>query len=439
MTEGWSTHYVHENGRPQCPILGAGRQKRTVCFCRAPLNGGTMKAFLAALILFVPAAARAQDNPPDPDIDQKAVDAAIEKGVGFLLKKYSNNRISEPRYHELVLLTLIHAGLRADHPIITETFNKMLSRNLQETYNVGLRALLLEKVNRKQYQPSLAEIASFFAENQCDNGQWAYQARGRKPLPTAYAPVITVARKKPLPTGSTQTADDGPPPGKELRLPPPVRMPKTKSGDNSNSQYAILGLFAASRAAVVVPRETWIDAEKWFESRQNADGGWGYANAEVPGVGRVTTDASSGSMTTAALTALIVSKFYLGKEWKKDASVQKGIEWLGRFFQVNVNPGGPPLWSYYYLYGLERVGTISGLAEFGGHRWYKEGADFLIRAQAPDGSWKSPGGAEILTDEVTDTCFAILFLKRATPPLKKPKDIATGDSKKAEDPAKAEK
>jgi hypothetical protein len=144
-------------------------------------------------------------------------------------------------------------------------------------------------------------------------------------------------------------------------------------------------------------------------------------------------------MTTAALTALIVSKFYQGKDPKKEEKVQKGIAWLGKNFQVTTNPGGPALWHYYYLYGLERVGTVSGLGDFGGHRWYKEGADYLIKAQNNDGSWKSTGGAEILTDEVTDTCFAILFLKRATPPLKKPKDIATGDTKRGDDAAKSEK
>ena len=80
-------------------------------------------------------------------------------------------------------------------------------------------------------------------------------------------------------------------------------------------------------AAVVVPKAPWQEVEKWFESKQNPDGGWGYDSAEVPGMGLVTTDASSGSMTTAALTGLIVSKFYQGKDWKNDASVTKGIDW----------------------------------------------------------------------------------------------------------------
>jgi len=398
-----------------------------------------MKNTLWLALFLLPTLATAQDNPPPPDdVDAKAVNAAIDKGMKWLLTKYPNNRIPEQKYAELVLLTLVHAGLPAEHPILRENFQKVLDRQLNDTYNAGLRGLLLEKVNRKFYQQSLAEIAMFFAENQCDNGQWNYNGRGRKLSPTVYAPVPTTAKKKPVPGMTTTDPSEGPPPGKELKLPPPVKGTVKKAGDNSNAQYAILALFAASRANVLVPKQTWQDAEKWFESKQNGDGGWGYMNAEAPGVGIVTTDASSGSMTTAGLTALIVTKFYLGKDWKTEPSVVKGLEWLGKNFAINQNPGGPLLWHYYYLYGLERVGTISDLREFGGHKWYKEGAEYLIRLQDPDGSWKSAAPQNGLTDQVTDTCFAILFLKRATPPLQKPKDIATGVGRKDE-PAPPEK
>ncbi len=394
---------------------------------------------LSWLLLLCPSLCFGQDKPPDPpEVDPKLVNAAIDKGAQWLLNKFSQNRIPEQKYTELVLLTLVHAGLPPEHPIIRDNFQKVLDRNISDSYNAGLRALLLEKVNRKFYQLQLAETAQFFAENQCDNGQWAYNGRGRKLTPTVYNPVPTVTKKKVIP-GATQTMDEGPPPGKELKLPPLVRGNGKKSGDNSNSQYAVLALFAASRAAVVVPKGSWQEVEKWFESKQNTDGGWGYDCAEAPGVGVVTTDASSGSMTTAGLTALIVSKFYLGKDWKTEASVKKGLDWLGSNFSVTTNPSGPPLWHFYYLYGLERVGTISGLGDFGAHRWYKEGAEYLIKTQAADGSWKSQSPIQQqLTDQVTDTCFAILFLKRATPPLQKPKDIATGVSKKNEDAAKSE-
>lgn len=392
-----------------------------------------LRGMIVALLLLLPAAAAGQDNPP-PDVDPKAVNEALDKAVAWICQKYDTNNISDQKYVELVLLSLVHAGLRPDHPIFSHNLNKLLGRNLNETYNVGLRALLLEKVNRKFYQPALFEIASYFVDSQTEPGQWTYHGRARKPAPSAYVPYVTPSKKKALP-GSTRTADEGPPPGKDIKVPPAAKLAKSNEGDNSNAQYAVLGLFAASRAAVVVPKETWERAEKWFESKQNADGGWGYNSAALKGNGGgalgIVSDASSGSMTTAGLTALIVSKFYLGKDWKAAPSVSKGLDWLGKNFSVTDNPKGHAIWHYYYLYGLERVGTVSGLKEFGGHNWYKEGAEYLLKAQQKDGSWKStaPGLAND-SDDVIDTCFAILFLRRATPELKKPKDIATGDMKR---------
>src|SRR5262245_1466780 len=97
--------------------------------------------------------ATSQDNPP-PEVAPKAVNNAIDKGAQWLLNKFSHNRIPEQKYQEIVLLTLVHAGLPAEHPILRENFQKVLDRPLNETYNAGLRGLLLEKVNRKFYQQS---------------------------------------------------------------------------------------------------------------------------------------------------------------------------------------------------------------------------------------------------------------------------------------------
>jgi hypothetical protein len=48
----------------------------------------------------------------------------------------------------------------------------------------------------------------------------------------------------------------------------------------------------------------------------------------------------------------------------------------------------------------------------GKHDWYEEGAQHLLGAQSGDGSW-SAGGESALVN----TCFALLFLKRATTPI----------------------
>ena len=79
-------------------------------------------------------------------------------------------------------------------------------------------------------------------------------------------------------------------------------------------------------------------------------------------------------------------------------------------------------WHYYYLYGLERACVIAGKRYLGDHEWYLEGARLLVDAQRDDGSWSSgqrtqfapPDGASAAAPAIVDTCFALLFLQRAS-------------------------
>ena len=57
-----------------------------------------------------------------------------------------------------------------------------------------------------------------------------------------------------------------------------------------------------------------------------------------------------------------------------------------------------------------------------GHDWYREGAEYLIQAQQESGSWPGTGENDPNAHGETElirTCFALLFLKRATqkPPI----------------------
>src|SRR6266446_5885514 len=46
--------------------------------------------------------------------------------------------------------------------------------------------------------------------------------------------------------------------------------------DNSNSQFAVLGLHSAAHAGVKLPKEVWERVEMHCRETQNADGSWGY-------------------------------------------------------------------------------------------------------------------------------------------------------------------
>jgi hypothetical protein len=66
---------------------------------------------------------------------------------------------------------------------------------------------------------------------------------------------------------------------------------------------------------------------------------------------------------------------------------------------------------------LERAGRFGGIRFFGDHDWYREGADFLVRAQNPrSGSWSSAGGRGP-SFAIVDTCFALLFLSKGLAPV----------------------
>jgi len=147
-------------------------------------------------------------------------------------------------------------------------------------------------------------------------------------------------------------------------------------------------------------------------------------------------------MTTAGLSSLLIVKSMLlergglakgaGAALRKDLDqgIWDAIAWLQVNYTLRANPGMGTTWQYYYLYGLERAMVIAAKRMLGPRDWYREGAEMLLRGQQEDGRWQPPGqlgvfgggpmGGSAFRTDVLDTCFALLFLKRATLTPKKP-------------------
>ncbi len=193
-------------------------------------------------------------------------------------------------------------------------------------------------------------------------------------------------------------------------------------GDNSCTQYALLGLREAAELpremGVRVNPEVWRLVREHFTDTQDDDGGWGY---EGKGGG-------TGSMTAGGISSLIIAgmRLHEGDEkikngeihdcgkWKQNDAVARGLEWLGRhdkLVETNPNHGA---WHFYYLYGLERAARLGGQRFLGDHDWYREGAKLLIEAQGAGGIWER-GGIE--QNEIISTSFAILFLSKGRSPV----------------------
>jgi hypothetical protein len=220
----------------------------------------------------------------------------------------------------------------------------------------------------------------------------------------------------------------------------PAPQPTPVGGDNSNTQFGILGVWVARRYGLPV-ENALARIDQRFRTSQNGDGGWSYLSlitrppgAPVPPVGagvppnrdgvRLPTGISTAAMTAAGVLGLAVAHGYVAEEGQteavrdrareldKDPVLARGLATLSTAVD---NPTGgrgavPQAGgnSYYYLWSLERVCVALELETLDGKDWYGWGAEILLGNQQADGGWRG-NHAEC----GADTCFALLFLKRA--------------------------
>lgn len=357
---------------------------------------------------------------PVARVNQKAVDTAIEKGTKWLI---SQNPIPGGAA-ELVAYAYIHGGVKPDDPAMKAAIEYLETAPLATTYRTALIAMALHDLDKIKYRKRLAECAYFLMGNQDPKGYWRYGApvEGFEPpdIPTESAKPIDTGANNDDPKEKTGTGKGKKGGGTDLdkdkikiKLPPRRNF---TDWDNSNSQYAILGLRACADGGILIPVEVWRDAEQHFAECQSRDGGWSYQKG-----------VSYGSMSAGGASSIALCKYYQGKPWKNAPEVQRGIDWLTKNFTVveNARFSVAKRFHYYYLYAIERAGILADTERFGNHEWYPIGAKYLLANQDQNtGAWNN---------NVIDTCFAILFLRRATEsipkPKEKPKDIETGGAR----------
>ena len=331
----------------------------------------------ACVLLAFPARAEAQQ------VTSEQVSGAVRKALAHIRRQ----RLPAGGWRDyghrggttaLCLLAMLNAGADHNDPVVRGGLAVLNEIPDERTYVVSLKcqvyAALVEKNPR--YMPMLRTAAQFLVRTQLANGMWSYGRVGR---------------------GSFGR------------------------GDNSNTQFALLGLHEAAKAGVSVPAAVWRKSRGHFINTQLPDGGWVYIlTSRTRRAGQ-----AYGSMTTAGLASLYIcgSRLLVGGrkvfrdgaypdcgKYTRNRAVAKAHEWLAGNFSVRENPGKRTSWLYYYLYGLERVGMISGMRYFGQHDWYRRGAAQLVSTQRGDGSW---GGRSALHR----TAFAVLFLAKGNRPV----------------------
>jgi hypothetical protein len=238
---------------------------------------------LLGILWLLPCVAVADDPAVDGLPSPQQVDRAIDKGAAFLLERIDHDpRHSAYKGEELVALALLHAGKRSDR-----RFGKLLERILARplsrsgdypVYNVALRMMVLQELNAEHYLQQIAECAWWLVNAQTDNGQWGYYGPDQEP-PKEFGRRIEWAitgnqrRKKVQRWIVERTA----PWTTKTPLSPAIYR------NTSTAQYALLGLWAAHKAGISIPAETWRRAKELILRTQLVDGAWGY----IPMTGRM--------------------------------------------------------------------------------------------------------------------------------------------------------
>jgi hypothetical protein len=218
--------------------------------------------------------------------------------------------------------------------------------------------------------------------------------------------------------------------------------------DLSGTQIVALGLFSAHRVGIKVQPKVWEDILKYSMEQQDEDGppveekdpvtgkvsqyrarGFSY----IRGIQNPVEGKASAGMTACGIANVMMARFVLTdggrkqEQWDKrpDAkkvqdSVYDGLAWLQAHWSPfqNAHPhigqGLPDgRYNHYWHYALERAMDLVGRQKVGDHVWYSDIGQELINRQDPKGFWKNDSTAYV-QDDFLDTCFSLLFLRRAT-------------------------
>ena len=331
---------------------------------------------------------RAQPQPNSDALRREKVLNAIREGQKGLLSLQNRNGTFASSFLQqyetgvtgLATLALLSSGVPSDDPAVKRSIDFLKQQNPVRTYDISMAIMALAASGRSDVLGKIGTLARILEEDQnkgANGGTWHYGEGG------------------------------------------------FGSYDNSNTQFAILGLREAAHAGIPIDRRIWERSQEHFLRSQsggvNTPGGagWSYQGQGSP----------TGSMTVAGLASLVITSSMLqddrdvtrdgrilccgDEEDNVEQAIEAGARWLTTHFSVMKNPGANQ-WLLYYLYGLERAGRFTGRRFFGDHDWYREGADFLVQGQNPrDGTWRS----RTQQDDVAGTSLALLFLSKGLSPV----------------------
>lgn len=364
---------------------------------------------------------------------------SVNRGVAYI-KSIDEH---EPDHLGIIIYTLLKAGVDKSDPYLKGLVEDLERKFNEEgeyevgkhhNYEAGTDLMALEAYDAQLYKPQMESIVQYIDEMIQPYGAWYYPQHVENEL-----------------------------------------------GDTSITQYALLGLWAARRAGVKVHEDLWARAGVWHLRTQLPDGRFRYHPGDGRGPTESMSLAGLGSLglirmmvggqkkpepkkespkkpeqpmpevveekkpnsdyvrrakQNSFLVAIDEEKEQLEeqkliemqnnpeavKEERPevdishralDNGIRLAINALAYSYNFRVNVAGGH--RYYYFYTVERAAALNHLDTINNRDWFAEGSTILLAEQIADGSWKSGDG-----HDPSGTCFAILFLVRATAKLVKP-------------------
>jgi hypothetical protein len=255
-------------------------------------------------------------------------------------------------------LALLESGLKVDDEVVKRGLKYIRELKPQHTYVVGLQTQVLCKANQKPDAELIKRNVKWLEEAAVWKGKnlegWSYQANAGN------------------------------------------------RADNSNTGYAVAGLYAAHKVGFKVSKEKfWDEVRDYYVRAQSATGGWAYQTANNRAKGTHT-------MTLSGILGLIRAQDAIGKKDKNaDRAIEAGFAWIANEFRI-MNPPH----TLYNLDVMAAVGRASERKDFGTkdkkREWYKEGVDWLLKNQKPGGEWQLRDAIDNFP--VISTSFALRFL-----------------------------
>jgi hypothetical protein len=373
-------------------------------------------------------------------IPEEAIQAAIERGVAALRNTQSKDgSFGGNRYAcggtALAGLTLLECGVPPDDESIRKAADAIRAEcvDLNKVYHLSLAIMFFDSLGDPRDVPLIQAMAVRLMEGQFVDGGWSYTTPNVDPGESQRLRTSLQQRTE-LKTAPDKTKPDSPPPlDPDLadRLQRLERRAHGRAGpgesfysttlgiDNSNTQFAVLGLWVSRRHGLPVD-DALRRAERYFRAT-HINGAWPYRpNNERTG---------QGAMTCAGLLGIAIgagvsrdAKLRTGPDPKtgqppalrdplRDVLVQAALNFVGDRLALASVAGLStvlnPEHDYYFLWSVERVGMVYSLNMMGGRNWYQIGAALILRGQRPDGLWTGRYTPEV------DSCFALLFLRRS--------------------------